>query len=320
MPIHGATNREAFDPVDFELVQDGRRIVSLTFTISLYTNVPFTTIPDAILDPFNLFLGLCPADQLSFYATETSRKHKKVTKRSLNMLETWLSPSAPAREYVALEINNAELYNSCPDWKFEVYGGEVGSVAYMEKDANLLSLSFPAAWARERVDEILDLSKRLCEIFPFQSGHAGYCFLASRYDKTESQTFAWAKSMRHRGIDIFHFNLDKCVAGQDAAKGVGWLTMLCNEFVEELGGVEKLKGALADDVEVIATPTGVFMKAGPKPKLGDTNRQEFLAPYRSVYGVVEPLVEKGIDRAPALSLETDYVEKTEAWLRRFADD
>ncbi len=129
--------------------------------------------------------------------------------------------------------------------------------------------------------------------------------------------------MRHRGIDIFAHPNDKMAVGHDAIKGVDWLTLLCDAFVERLGEEPKIRKALSQAVEVMRVPNGLLLKAGPQPRLGDTNRARLLArsDYKEVYQVVAPLAEPGYDRAPAL-LAGDgesYKQNTLAWRRRFAN-
>lgn len=149
-------------------------------------------------------------------------------------------------------------------------------------------MSFPPEWGGERTEEMFQFVRDLCAIFPYQSGHASFCFLCSQYEKKKSQNYAWAKSMRHRGIDIFAHPNDKMAVGHDAIKGADWLTLLCDTFAERLGGESKIRQALSEAVEVLKVPTGLLLQAGPRPRLGDTNRRDFLPEYKEVYRVVVP--------------------------------
>jgi hypothetical protein len=306
---------------DLELITKEGRLVSLTFSVALYTDVLFSSIPEAILGCYAKFLQLCPADQLKFYATENMKQHKPVTKRVLNMLNVWLKPGAPAREYIALELKDGDDFSWAPKFRFYVWGSEPGSSSYATKHANLVHLAFPPQWGVERTAEMLQLVRELCAIFPYQSGHAGFCFLCSQYDKEESQNHAWAKSIRHRGVDIFAHPNDKKAVGHDAIKGADWLTLLCEAFAERLGGEGKIRQGLPEGVEVLKVPQGLLLQAGPQPRVGDQNRRDFLPEYKAVYRVVAPLAEPGFDRGPALlaGAPDDYKENTIAWRRRFAD-
>lgn len=237
------------------------------------------------------------------------------------MLKTWLTPGAPARSYIMLELKDGGDYNWAPKFKFEVWGNEPGSSGFGTKDANLINMAFPPEWGSDRADVMLEFVKELCEIFPYQSGHAGFCFQVSQYWRKEGQNSAWATSMRHRGIDIFGHPNDKMAARHDGIKGINWLTILCQPFVDRLGGTEKLRRSLPQSVEILAVKGGLLLKAGSRPQTGDTNRREFLPEYKAVYKVVAPLAEIGYSRSPALLAGNmaNYEENTLAWRRRFAD-
>jgi hypothetical protein len=305
---------------DLELVDDDVRLVSLTFGISLYTDRLFSTIPEAVLACQEKFLSLCPPAKLTFYSTENMRKHQPVNKRVLNMLETWLKPGAPPRPTYVLELRDGEHQTWAPKYHFWVYGKELLPDGTQPKQANYVAMAFPHEWGLERTEEMLQFTRSLCEIFPFSTGHAGYSFVCSRYADEESQTYAWKKCMRHRGIDIFGFVIDPLAVDHDAVKGVNWLTILDDRFVKELGGEAKVRKALPKAVETLPVKNGLLLKAGDQPQIGDTNRREFLPEYKAVYKLIKPLVERAIDRWPSLNLAgEDFAEQTRSWIRRFDD-
>ncbi len=179
---------------DLDLIANGARLVSLTFSVTLYTDVLLSSIPQPVLGCFEKFLQLCPPERLKFYATENMRQHKPVNKRVLNMLATWLKPGAPPREYIALELKDGDDFTWGPKFRFYIWGNEPGSISHLTNDANLIHMSFPPEWGVERTEEMLQLVRELSAIFPYQSGHASFCFLCSQYEKKKSQNYAWAKS------------------------------------------------------------------------------------------------------------------------------
>lgn len=306
-------------PADIEFAEEGMRCVSLTFSIALYTDALFSQIPEAVLECYEKFLQLCPRDNLRFYATTNMRRHKAVTNRTFGMLATWLKPGALPMEYIILELKDGDECEDAPHFKFAVSAGEKGSVSHKAKDGNLIIMAFPAEWGFERTDEMFELARDLCSLFPFQSGHAGFSFECSRYSTRPSHTHAWEKSMRHRGIDIARWPQDGHAVGQDALKGVGWLTILCTDFVEQLGGLQELRASLLKDVEIVDVPGGVILKAGPLPMFGDTNQRDDLPLYRDVYRVVAPLVDVAAERSTSFNLRGDFVEKMKTWYRRLSD-
>jgi hypothetical protein len=305
---------------ELELITGGVRLVSITFGITLYTSELFSKHGEAVLACFEMYRQLCPKDQLTFYGTANMRMHKPVTERVLRMPSVWFRPGAPPLVDVGLVIKNGAVYQDAPTFAFEIYGGEEGSFAFQTKGANVLKMCFPADWGVERATEMYELTRALATIFPFQSGQAGYSFECSRYAAEASQTHAWSRSMRHRGIDISRIPQDNKCVGHDAIKGVNWLTLLGMPFIEKLGGSADVKRSLGAGVGYVELERGAILRAGEFPATGDTNRGDLLPLYQQVYRVVQSLVEVAAERSVAFNLEQDFVERTESWFRRFANE
>jgi hypothetical protein len=321
MSTEAGKNPDAARMAELDLVEDGLRLVSLTFTVTFYTDVMFSTIPDAILASFDLFKRFCPEDRLKYYLTENMKQHKPVTPRALGMLRTWLKPGAPPREFIALELTDGEHPDGAPKYKFKVWGNEPNSLKVAE-DGNYVHMAFPTEWGLERTKEMFDLVVDIAGFFPYQSALAGFGFECTRGKRRKAETFAWARSMRHRGVDIFVHPYDTLAVGKNAIKGVNWLTVLCDAFVDRLGGRPELRRPLPGSVDLKDLPGGLLLKSGPVPRLGDTNRQDLLPEYKAVYKAVAPLAELGYERTImflAGDASRNYEANTAAWQRRFAD-
>ena len=57
----------------------------------------------------------------------------------------------------------------------------------------------------------------------------------------------------------------------NSVKSAAWITYLCNELFEELGGKQRAD-ELAPDVKPISTSNGVIFRTGTLPPVGDKNR------------------------------------------------
>jgi len=263
----------------------------------------------------------CPQSALRFYATENMRHHKPVTKKTFGMLPTWLKPGAPPREFISLQIKDGNQYQDAPHRKFQVFGCEPQSKFFNPGRANMVSMAFPPAVDAESVLQFRDLFIQACGVFPLQSGHAGFSFECSPYDEEASQTYAWATSMQVRGVDICRVPADRRAVGEDAIKGVNWLTALGAGLLQQIGGLAKLRRDLSSEIELFELPGGgVVIQAGKMPLLGDINRGETLPLYQQVYKLLAPLIETAGRRSLSFNLSTDYVEKTERWFTRLSND
>ncbi|MHB8474549.1 MAG: type VI immunity family protein [Gammaproteobacteria bacterium] len=306
---------------NYELVsEDGVQLVSLVFGFSVYTQAALASCPEAVLKVYESFFEHCPQSALRFYATESMRRHKPVTKNTFGMLPTWLKPGAPPREYICVQIKDGIHYQDASHHKFEVFGEEPASKYFAPGWPNIVSMAFPPAIDAESALQFRDLFVRACSVMPLQSGHAGFSFECSRYDENASQTHAWATSMRVPGVDICRLPVDRRAVGEDAIKGVNWLTALGADLLQQVGGMSKLREGLSSEIELIELPVGVVIQAGKMPLLGDTNRGETLPLYQQVYKLLAPLVEKASRRSLSFNLSTDYVEKTEQWFTRLSND
>ena len=76
---------------EFSIIhEDGTRIVSLSFSILLFTHMDFTQIPDEVLYVFNKFFEKCDKSRMKFYENENMSKARAVNKKTFNLLEGWV--------------------------------------------------------------------------------------------------------------------------------------------------------------------------------------------------------------------------------------
>lgn len=309
------------DPTPFIVrsKDDGGIIVAPAFDVVLYTAEVLTSISPAVLNAYREYLALIPSNTLRWYLTENMSKHKPVTPRAMEMLETWLRPGGPKREIINIELRDGDDFTLPAQYTFFIHGREPAHLRH-RASANVVRCVFPLQWALDRIEELLDFAKRLCNAFPFQSGHGGYVLQTSKYVREESETAAWKLGMRYLGFDIRNEVRD-LLAVRDAVKGVNWLTMLADDLLNELGGVPRVRSALSvAQVGFIPVRGGVILRAGQRPIIGDIDSGDDLSAYRAVYELIEPLQAKARDRYGAFALPgPDHVEKTERWLTRFSD-
>ena len=101
---------------------------------------------------------------------------------------------------------------------------------------------------------------------------------------------------------------------------IGWLTAIDDGFVQALGGLAAVQDALAsDDIVLHGFTGGIVIQAGPKPRLGDRNRGDIPAAYRSVARLLQPFVMTAfsVGMFYPLAAHLDTHGETERWLHRF---
>lgn len=303
-------------PEGLEAERAGIPLVRLVFCINLFTDKAMSELGPAAHATFDTFRAIVGDEALRFYATGTMSKHKPVTKRALTMLATWLAPGAKLNDYSYLGFQDSEEYNFAPRSLYLIAGREPlkGKRA---KDATVLRLSLPLDRLSDDPEELVRLVQTLWAQVPLRSGQAGFALESTRYLIDDAHEHAYAQSMRHPGVDIPDAANDAIMVGFDRIRGVGWLTMIDDAFVAQLGGLAALTAAVGPGVDVIPLqPGGVMLRAGKAPQFGDVNAKDDLPAQRAVFAALRPLM-PSFGRAPPLNIGGDFFARMEAWLTRF---
>jgi hypothetical protein len=302
-------------PQDFEMREDGVRITSLVLAATVFFDRPMREVSAELLAAWGAWLNWCPPQCLKFYSTETMSEHKPATPKTLSMLPAWFSPTAPARPIVSFEIKDGKTFDETPHWLFDLVGIE-GDI----EEPSILQIAVPYDADPAIAHRLRAFTGALIARLDASHAVAGLALLCSPYEEELSQSFARAKSMRHRGVDILLREADRVTVGHDGIKGVNWLTFVDAARVERLGGEVRVRAALDPAIGLVQINGGLLLQAGAAPELGDENRRERLPLYRNVFGLLEPLTVDAFERS--LELVLDDMEEAEQlslqWRRRLA--
>lgn len=295
--------------------EDGTRMVSPLFTILLFTNHDFTSIPDEVLYVYDAFLNLCGKDTFKFYENENMTRPRLVKKETFNLLPGWLKNAGKnRREMIHIRLADGDNYAATPDHAMLISGVEDGTSGY-GYDANVIKLSLPIDYFLKNSvaieDFVLDL---LCK-FPVSSATAGYSLDISQFHTAVADSHAWRISMEYQGLDIFREAQDVDGVGKDGIKGVNWLTAVSADLIQH---APEFPGALMgnDAIKIDTLASGVIVaRAGDLPTFGEDKHQLDL--YRQVFSAVAPLMQPTLSRFGAFSLPGgDHIAKTDEWLMR----
>jgi hypothetical protein len=98
-------------------------------------------------------------------------------------------------------------------------------------------------------------------------------------------------------------------------KGVNWLTVLDENWLQKAGGYSELKKKTGDGFRLEQYPGGILIQAGKHPDIGNVNRNQFPQYYVRLNRILKPIRVEKIRRIHD-SLGFDP-ERTDAWLSRF---
>ncbi|KAI5916444.1 MAG: DUF3396 domain-containing protein [Nitrospira sp.] len=300
----------------FELQEEGIRLTSLVLATTIFFDGSIREHGDDLLAAWSEYRDWCPPESMNFYSTETMSKHKAVTQNTLGMLQAWFAPGSPERSIISFEVKDGKTFDETPRWLFDIVGIE-GDL----EEPSLFQITVPYATDPAVADRLRAFTCMMIGRLDASHAVAGVALACSPYEEETAQTFARARSMRHRGVDILLREADRVTVGRAGVKGANWLTFIDQGRVQRLGGEAGVRSALDPAVELTSINGGLLMRAGPTPAIGDENRRDRLPLYRSVFRVIEPLTVDAFDRALDLVLEDDEeaTELSQRWRRRLAE-
>jgi hypothetical protein len=219
-------------------------------------------------------------------------------------------------------------------WYFGFHGGESADTASefqvsalgsdnVCKDLGHFQIYLPLTWFAEHPgatfsDFVLRFAQRLRPL----SGYAGVGVLEMLNDYGQQPFYVTVRQIAERfpGLEVEH-HLGHDIYLTKGIKGVNWLTVLGDRWVQEIGGLDYLKIRLGEDFKLSPYDGGVMIQAGPKPQIGDVTLSRWPQHYITLAKVLKPIqvkvhgafhlgdpmgVEKRLDHAASL-----------AWLFRF---
>jgi hypothetical protein len=152
---------------------------------------------------------------------------------------------------------------------------------------------------------------------PFH-GYAGLGIIQSmsRDQKVRTDRLVSPYAMRFPGLE-FDDPVSQSIHLEKHIKGVNWLTVLSDGFLDQLGGREALKAELGEAFPFYDYPGGSIIQAGPSPQIGDLNRQIVPPHYKRLSDVLKPI---RVDYPDSLLSAPDYRDNkaiTKQWFERY---
>ncbi|MER0240433.1 type VI immunity family protein [Fulvimarina sp. MAC8] len=201
-------------------------------------------------------------------------------------------------------------------------GGARGTIG--KPRPSTISTYLPSRWLIEHREAYIEAVLRWCSRIKPLHGMSGLSMVRDMnsppYSMRDTRAFPFLK--RFPGLDYMdtaQFNL--VTGGARGIRGVNWLTILGETYVDELGGEAAITMGLGSQAEITVHRFngGVLIRSGDLPSLGDVNAGRFPEAYRPAAGLVKPIrfedySRKGYFRVPP---PLDEVDETLKWVRRF---
>lgn len=183
----------------------------------------------------------------------------------------------------------------------------------------------PASWARKNdAGVVLETTLRWCDLLKPGHGTAGLSMILDEGSaKAPQSRLAFPLIKRFPGIDFPDLGAWSSEVRHEKKRWirtVNWLTILDDKFVEELGGLAKMKAELGDECPVHVWDGGVIIQAGLEPEVGDVNQGLVPEAYRKVARLTKPLRFESLKGRISLlnpPPPLDHIDESLKWIRRF---
>ena len=300
---------------DLSLVQDGRVLYCVGIIATLYFlegSSPATRERLAsALDLYRRAIG----DRLVWGADPITHQAKKLAGTDITDVRSWMHQLGP-REPVDIMLHGGQNQDDASPYRVVA-----AARALRPTELSYFSFSLPFAWiAAHGVGAFTKLVIDECNVLAPTHGYGGLAVIPHVDIGRQSPEMAPILGLvaRFAGLELDLPGSHSIYLEQEnRIKGVNWLTILGDSWIERLSGEKHLCQALGEGIELRRFNTGVVIQAGPRPLFGDTHRQELLPHYKEVANALKPI---RIESVRALSTPFGFHrDRSDRWLARFDD-
>lgn len=299
--------------------KDGRVYLRDSMTLAFFVPSPLHHAADAFRDAVQLYLQTIPPDALTWSAIgENSEEWNRVGKSTFSRCLAQLAPArAKARPQTYFELTDGSLGAEAPGYGLLVVGSRSDD-PILPDEVNLIQMCFPfEVIERDTVEDFVAFCRRVAGLVPFVSGYASPGLQWALLHRGEAMAEARSLAIRHPGYDVA-YNFGARLRLGHRTRGARWLTFLNSDLVSTVGGADHLRQSLSQAITLESAGTGLMIRAGEMPELGDVNNGANLPLLREVAAALEP-----ITAFRELALLGNFAERDESfferWERRFLE-
>jgi hypothetical protein len=260
------------------------------------------------------FIQVIPPHTLKWVVgSATGEEWREISETTINRLKESLSPEgARKRKLTAFRLNDSGL--DAPVYSFELVGKPMHEE--LPDSVTLVQMTFPLEVLDEdNLETFISDVREFAQLAQPTSGYCAPVLLSAEMCRGKAFQEIKAIAMRHWGYDVQMNNVTRLDIGKKT-RGARWITFLGLELTEQLGGIEALKQRLPRPITVEKIETGVLIRAGRLPEVGDVNYRIETPLLRKVAKVLEPITL--FDEIDLLSNFANFDEGTlRRWERRF---
>ena len=188
------------------------------------------------------------------------------------------------------------------DWYFGFHGGEgneivsdfqvdaYGSNNACKEDLGYLQVHLPLLWFAEHPGTFPELVLRICQRIKPVSGYGGVGILQPLDIRASHRVQSMVQPLADRfpGLEINEPGAT-ALSVPKGIKGINWLTILGERWLDAAGGLDYLRVRLDDNFTFHRYDGGLMIQAGPKPQIGDAEANRWPRHYVTLAKVLKKI-------------------------------
>jgi Protein of unknown function (DUF3396) len=187
-------------------------------------------------------------------------------------------------------------------WEFGFHGGEGNEIvsdfqvsAYGPGDVRKDKLGYfqvylPLFWFAEHPGTFPEYVTKICQRIKPVSGYGGVGILHPLDIRAGNRVASMVRPLAERfpGLEI-NAPIEEALSVTEGIKGVNWLTILGERWIEAAGGHDYLRARLDDNFSFHRYDGGLMIQAGPKPQIGDAEANRWPKHYVTLAKVLKKI-------------------------------
>ena len=245
--------------------KDGRIAVTVGLVCTVFLERPWErATKEAVSEVATRYISQF-AEHLRYAEHPSSGKMYPITSKRIRPLREWL-PIQPEGECGEFSVHGGETGEAASGFEASGFGTDV-----LRRGLGYFHVALPLLWFAEHSgtfqEFVLDICKRLKPL----SGYANIGVIESPDNLAQDkfQPVVRAIAERFPGLEI-DAPIEHALAVNKGIKGVSWLTILGERWINEMGGLDYLRMRLDEpSFPFYRYDGGLMIQAGPKPQIGD---------------------------------------------------
>ncbi|MDC0749942.1 type VI immunity family protein [Polyangium mundeleinium] len=267
---------------------------------------------------------------LQDYVSRFSDKVTHYQKDDARSLSRWDGEGLPG-DYRSLADIGAHKQLSCHMQHVDPKGGDDPSLwrimlrGFAKNNAarplSGIKAHFPPTYVFADPERFVELVRTWCGRVDAIHGSAGLGVLTVPGRETTEEPYHYQLLRRYPALEydaMGNYWSETRKGGYEQPRSSNWLTILGQQNVAALGGVQSIQSRLGPGMTLEHYETGVIIRAGVLPQLGDAATNTIPDAYQIAARIIKPMryegYKWGVIKVPDKS---DWLEETLKWVRRF---